>query len=265
MKVCIGCGHCLTGADTGARDILIEENETRKVQDVVLRYLENNGIQVKKARIDKAGSVNESLAYRVNVSDNWGADLYIEIHLNSGGGHGTETYCIGNGTGHKYATQIVNSIAKLGYTNRGVKDGSNLYVVRKTKASAVLVECCFVDSQSDANMWNVENMGKAIAEGILGHAVVANNATTPVNNVKNSTETNNEEMYVEVKTFCNGSTREKIYTNNKHENLVGSLDPYEKCKCLGVHNGHAIVMYTGANGYDKVGFTESTVWQGCIK
>ena len=188
MKVCIGCGHCLTGADTGARDILIEENETRKVQDVVLRYLENNGIQVKKARIDKAGSVNESLAYRVNVSDNWGADLYIEIHLNSGGGHGTETFCIGNGNGRKYATQIVNSIAALGYTNRGVKDGSNLYVVRKTKASAVLVECCFVDSQSDANMWNVENMGKAIAEGILGHAVVVKSATTPVNNVKIATD-----------------------------------------------------------------------------
>ena len=184
MKVCVGCGHCLTGADTGARDILIEENETRKVQDVVLRYLENNGIQVKKARIDKAGSVNESLAYRVNVSDNWGADLYVEIHLNSGGGHGTETYCIGNGNGRKYATQIVNSIAKLGYTNRGVKDGSNLYVVRKTKASAVLVECCFVDSQSDANMWNADNMGRAIAEGILGHAVVVKSATTPVNNVK---------------------------------------------------------------------------------
>ena len=86
---------------------------------------------------------------------------------------------------------------------------------------------------------------------------------------KPNTQTNNteikEEMYVEVKTFCNGSTRERIYTNNKHENLVGSLDPYEKCKCLGVHNGHAIVMYTGSNGYDKVGFTESTVWAGCIK
>ena len=86
---------------------------------------------------------------------------------------------------------------------------------------------------------------------------------------KPNTQTNNieikEEMYVSVKTFCNGSTRERIYTNNKHENLVGSLDPYEKCKCLGVHNGHAIVMYTGSNGYDKVGFTESTVWPGCIK
>ncbi len=188
MKVCVGCGHCLYGADTGARSYLIEEQETRKVQDAVIKYLEKDGINVKKARIDQAASVSESLSYRVNVSDNWGADLYVEIHLNSGGGHGTETFCIGNGNGRKYATQIVNSIAKLGYTNRGVKDGSNLYVVRKTKASAVLVECCFVDSQLDANMWNVENMGKAIAEGILGHAVVVKSATTPVNNVKTAAD-----------------------------------------------------------------------------
>ena len=171
MKVCVGCGHCLYGADTGARSYLIEEQETRKVQDAVIKYLEKDGINVKKARIDQAASVSESLSYRVNVSDNWGADLYVEIHLNSGGGHGTETYCIGNGNGRKYATQIVNSIAKLGYTNRGVKDGSNLYVVRKTLASAVLVECCFVDSKSDANMWNADKMGRAIAEGILGHDV----------------------------------------------------------------------------------------------
>lgn len=184
MKVCVGCGHCLYGADTGARKYLIEEQETRKVQDSVIKYLENNGIDVKKARIDKAGSVSESLSYRVSVSDNWGADLYVEIHLNSGGGHGTETFCIGNGNGRKYATQIVNSIAKLGYTNRGVKDGSNLYVVTKTVASAVLVECCFVDSQADANMWNVDKMGRAIAEGILGHAV----KTEEEDNVKTANE-----------------------------------------------------------------------------
>ena len=52
----------------------------------------------------------------------------------------------------------------------------------------MLVECCFVDSQLDANMWNVENMGKAIAEGILGHAVVVKSATTPVNNVKTAAD-----------------------------------------------------------------------------
>ena len=88
--------------------------------------------------------------------------------------------------------------------------------------------------------------------------VVANYETTQKQNYK-------EEMYVEVKTFCNGSTRENIYSSNKHDNLVGYLDPGEVCDCLGTHNGHAIVMYDASNGYSKIGFTESTVWPGCIK
>ena len=95
-----------------------------------------------------------------------------------------------------------------------------------------------------------------------------NSSTAPntqANNIKNNSEIKKEEMFVNVKTFCNGSTRENIWSSNAHENKIGYLDPYEKCKCLGVHNGHAIVMYTGSNGYDKVGFTESTVWAGCIK
>ena len=49
MKVCVGCGHCLYGADTGAKSYLIEEQETRKVQDAVIKYLEKDVINVKMA------------------------------------------------------------------------------------------------------------------------------------------------------------------------------------------------------------------------
>ena len=61
--------------------------------------------------------------------------------------------------------------------------------------------------------------------------------------------------FVSVKKFINGSTTEQIWTSNEHTNLVGALEPYEKCNCLGIHNSHAIVLYTGSHNYDKVGFT----------
>ena len=99
-------------------------------------------------------------------------------------------------------------------------------------------------------------------------AANTNVVNSAVNNKQNNTvkQSNNEsEMYVEVKTFTNGSTRENIWTSNAHKVKVGYLDPGEKCECLGVHNGHAIVKYVGSDGYDKVGFTESKVWPGCIK
>lgn len=66
--------------------------------------------------------------------------------------------------------------------------------------------------------------------------------------------------YSEVsKTFKNGSTEETIWTSNEHVNKVGTLNKYEECKCLGVHNGHAIVQFVGSHNYDKVGFTTCTV------
>lgn len=69
--------------------------------------------------------------------------------------------------------------------------------------------------------------------------------------------TNSKECYyVSVKKFKNGKTSEIIWTNNLHETRVGYLEPFEECKCLGIHeSGHAIVLYTGSNNYDKVGFT----------
>ena len=76
-------------------------------------------------------------------------------------------------------------------------------------------------------------------------------------NCKADTPTDRKECYfVSVKKFKNGKTSEIIWTNNLHENRVGHLDPFEECKCLGIHeSGHAIVLYTCSNNYDKVGFT----------
>lgn len=59
----------------------------------------------------------------------------------------------------------------LGIPNRGVKYSKNLYVLRKTAGSAILVECCFVDNQNDASHWNADKCGDAIASAIAGKTV----------------------------------------------------------------------------------------------
>ncbi|MGN1014701.1 MAG: N-acetylmuramoyl-L-alanine amidase, partial [Butyricicoccus sp.] len=97
-------------------------------------------------------------------------DVDISLHLNSGGGHGTE--CLIYGTGGQaevYANKIQNAIVKrTGYADRGVKVRKDLYVLKNTDAPAVLVECCFVDSSADAKMWNPKTMAAAICEGVTG-------------------------------------------------------------------------------------------------
>ncbi|KIE48337.1 N-acetylmuramoyl-L-alanine amidase family protein [Clostridium argentinense CDC 2741] len=61
-----------------------------------------------------------------------------------------------HGVAFQEATRVLNNLVGLGYTNRGIKDGSNLYVIRNTKAKAMLIECCFCDNKEDMNKYDAE-------------------------------------------------------------------------------------------------------------
>lgn len=98
-------------------------------------------------------------------------DLDVSIHLNAGGGKGVEVWCYGEKTEDIAAAICANISATLGIPNRGVKYTHNLYVLRKTHSPAILIECCFVDSQNDASHWNADKCGDAIASAIAGKTV----------------------------------------------------------------------------------------------
>ncbi|MNP19806.1 Sporulation-specific N-acetylmuramoyl-L-alanine amidase [compost metagenome] len=100
-------------------------------------------------------------------------DLYISIHLNAfnGQAYGTEVYTY-NAVKRDRAVRVLNNIVGLGYTNRGIKDGSSLYVIRNTKMESMLIECCFIDNSGDMSKFNSDKMAKAIAEGIHGNSII---------------------------------------------------------------------------------------------
>lgn len=190
MKIAVACGHTLTGIGSGACGVLNESKCTREVASVLTSILNSNGQSAKELRIDQANPSSNPLFdchERAKQSNSWGADLYVEIHFNSAGGgaHGTEVLvCSIGGKAEQYAKKVVDSISKeCGYSNRGVKTFNGI-VLRETNCPAILVECCFVNNP-DASSYNPTRIAKAIADGILGHAVVA---TTPVNNVKIATD-----------------------------------------------------------------------------
>ena len=60
---------------------------------------------------------------------------------------------------------------KLDIRNRGFKTNQGLYVLRNTKAPAILIECCFIDDRDDANRWNAEACADAIVEALTGEVV----------------------------------------------------------------------------------------------
>ena len=167
MKIAIDCGHTLNGADYGAVGIKSESVLTREVGTRVISKLKALNHTVINCTIDTCNNLGESLAYRVNQANNNNVDLFVSIHFNcfNGQGHGTEVFTWG-GEQLQEATRVLNNLVGLGYAKRGIKDGSNLYVIRNTKAKAILIECCFCDNREDMNKYDAEKMANAIVEGI---------------------------------------------------------------------------------------------------
>ena len=162
MRIVINAGHTKTGKGIGAYKYLNESREVRRIAYHLLYLLTGTSHEVIPAIFDVS---SDNLKEAVTLSNNKKADLFVSIHLNAGGGEGVECYTW-KGEKTKVATNICKNIAALGYKNRGVKDGSNLYVIKQTKAPAVLVECCFVDNQKDKDKYNAYKMAEAIYKAI---------------------------------------------------------------------------------------------------
>ncbi len=162
MKIGVDCGHTMSGADYGAVGIKAESNLTREVGTRVINKLQALRHTVVKCYKDSCSSLNDSLSYRTNMANNNGVDLYVSIHFNkfNSSAYGTEIWTYG-GKSFTEPSRVLNNICALGYTNRGIKDGSNLYVLKHTKAKAMLIECCFCDNAGDMNRYNAENMADA--------------------------------------------------------------------------------------------------------
>lgn len=160
MKIVINAGHTKFGTGTGAVGKLIESIETRKIAYELMKQLTDSKHEIIPAVFDKSES---NLIDAVALSKN--ADLFISIHLNAGGGHGTEVY---TWKGHKTtrAIAVASNLSKLGFANRGVKDGSEFYVLRKTKCEAMLIEVCFVDNEIDYTLFKNHGYTK-IANAIM--------------------------------------------------------------------------------------------------
>ena len=105
---------------------------------------------------------------------------------------GTEVWCYNEKT-RSIAERICEQIASLGFRNRGVKYSTKLYVLRKTKAPAILIECAFVDDADDAKLWNAEKIAAAIVQGIIGQA-------------EKQTEKKPEVAPVQPELYCVGNT-----------------------------------------------------------
>ena len=174
MKFGIDLGHGI-GKDRGAVGNIAEEKIINEVGELVIKKLLDKGYDVVRLRPEGNLSVNQSLYERYSKSDYYNCDMCVSIHANAGGGVGTEVFTYG-GKEFTEAKTVLNNIVNLGFRNRGIKDGSNLAMVRKPKAKAMLIEVCFVDS-SDSDKYlsiGAEAIANAIVAGLTNDSRVLN-------------------------------------------------------------------------------------------
>lgn len=95
------------------------------------------------------------LEARTKLANSKKADLYLSIHANAltgkfFDGGGIETYVYPKGESLRIG-QICHEAVMEGtkFKNRGVRDGSHLWVIRKTNMPAILFELGFMDSKTD--------------------------------------------------------------------------------------------------------------------
>lgn len=179
MRIGINCGHTVSGeVGCGVVDYIDESVEARKVGYALETLLKNAGHTVYDCTNDHAATVVENLSNIVNMANAQQLDLFVSIHFNSGGGKGTEVWTYG-GEVFPAAENTCKAISALGYNNRGIKNGSKLYVVRHSNAKAMLVECCFVDTD-DAEKYKkigAAEFAKAIFKGITGQETESEDLT----------------------------------------------------------------------------------------
>ncbi|MBU3130509.1 N-acetylmuramoyl-L-alanine amidase [Clostridium tagluense] len=170
MKYGIDIGHNCPPVDTGAVGIRKEDELNKQVGDRVIEKLKALKYEVVNCTPSFASNLGNSLYKRVNKANEEKVDVYVSIHFNIGGGRGTEVFAISK-EGKDIAKRVVDAIAALDYVNRGVKDGSWLYVLKNTKMPAILVEGGFVDSKEDMQRFNAEKTANAIVKGLTGSTV----------------------------------------------------------------------------------------------
>ena len=212
MKIVISSGH--GKYVRGASGYLDEVNEARKVVEKVAEYWRGAGVGVQTFHDDTSTSQNQNLSTIVSFHNRQTRDYDVSVHFNAyqttSKAMGTEVLYV---TQSKLAADTSAAIAAAGtFINRGAKYRSDLYFLNNTAKPAILLEVCFVDSSTDANLYraNFDTICRRIAE-VVGKVSIGGQPPEPVEPPIEPPPTETEENRVDVVSKVEGDVT--IYVN----------------------------------------------------
>lgn len=166
IKIYVDAGH--GGSDPGASaNGLKEKDLTLKISKKIASLLKQyENVSIKQSRTNDK---TLSLKQRTNEANKWGADLFLSIHINAGGGTGFESYIYNklsdSSTTGKNRKVIHDEIMKkMKGKDRGKKK-ANFHVLRESKMSGILTENLFIDTKKDADKLKKQAFINKIAQG----------------------------------------------------------------------------------------------------
>ena len=176
MKICISSGHgkYIRGASGSPVPPQLDEvNEARRVVERVAEFLRTADVGVETFHDNTSHDQSTNLATITNWHNSKTRDLDVSVHFNAfdHSAHGCEVLYVSQ---ESLAAKVSSALAAAGgFTNRGAKYRSDLYVLNNTEEPAILIETCFCDNTSDSNLYNsrFDAICKAIAESLSGRDI----------------------------------------------------------------------------------------------
>lgn len=167
VKIFLDAGH--GGHDPGAVFGQLQEKQLTLKLATFIRQALRKEAPYMTIKMSRTTDQSISLAERVRLANEWKADLFISLHVNSGGGTGYEDFIHSSLNEQTQTAKIRNifhwEVTKHnGLRNRG-KKRANFYVLRETKMPAILTENGFIDSAQDRKFLQSNRWMKKVAQG----------------------------------------------------------------------------------------------------
>ncbi|TWI59318.1 N-acetylmuramoyl-L-alanine amidase [Halalkalibacter nanhaiisediminis] len=220
IKVFVDPGH--GGTDPGAfGNGLREKDLTLPIALALKKYLEQyENIEVRLSREDDR---TLSLKQRTDMANAWGADYFISVHINAGGGTGIETLIFNGNVSaairnnqNVIHSEIMKAVGNV--RDRGKKT-ANFRVVRESKMPAILPEFLFIDNTNDARLLKDPAFLNKCAKGMENGLVSIFNLKKKAQPTPPPPQTqlcNSNKLYcVQVGAFANKANAERLATELK--------------------------------------------------
>lgn len=182
-KIYIDQGHNPRDYNTGAEgNGFFEQDLTYEIGKRLYALLSGNpNFEVKLSRPTKdtmLGTSNaSSLSARVNDANSWGADVFISLHTNAAentraSGSEALIYSPSSTVARELSEDILEELSlTTGLRNRGIVYRPGLYVLRRTRMPATVIEMGFISNAYDAELmaYSPELFARGIYRGILDY------------------------------------------------------------------------------------------------